>query len=102
MKVRKKDNSEELYDKEKLTISLEKALEKRGISAEKLKRIIQAIEQDIQLKAKNDLIKTLDIGEIVMRHLKKLDKVAYIRYASVYRDFEDIKEFQKEINKLVK
>jgi transcriptional repressor NrdR len=102
LKVRKKDNSEELYDKEKLTISLEKALEKRGISAEKLKRIIQAIEQDIQLKAKNDLIKTLDIGEIVMRHLKKLDKVAYIRYASVYRDFEDIKEFQKEINKLVK
>lgn len=100
--VVKKDKSEEPYDKEKLINSLQKALEKRPIKADKIKRVIQAIEQDIQLKEKEDKIKSIEIGEIVMRHLKKLDKVAYIRFASVYRDFEDIETFQKEIKKLIK
>lgn len=101
LKVRKKDNSEEPYNKDKLILSLQKALQKRQISAERLKRIIQAIEQEIQLKSKNDSIKTLDIGEIIMKHLKRIDKVAYIRFASVYRDFEDIETFQEEIKKLL-
>lgn len=99
--VIKKDNSEAPYDKEKLTVSLQKALEKRNIGQEKLKMVIQAIEQEIQIKAKNDKIKSLTIGEIIMRHLKKIDKVAYIRFASVYRDFEDIETFHKEITKLI-
>lgn len=99
--VVKKDRSEEPYDKEKLINSLQKALEKRPIKADKIKRVTQAIEQDIQLKEKEDKIKSIEIGEIVMRHLKKLDKVAYIRFASVYRDFEDIETFQKEITKLI-
>jgi len=102
LSVRKKDNSEEPYNKDKLTVSLQKALQKRPVTPERLKRTIQAIEQDIQLKAKNDQIKTLEIGEIIMKHLKKLDKVAYIRFASVYRDFEDIETFQAEIKKLIK
>lgn len=102
LSVIKKDNSQEPYNKEKLAVSLQKALQKRPVTPERLKRAIQAIEQDIQLKSKNDQIKSLEIGEIIMKHLKKIDKVAYIRFASVYRDFEDIKTFQTEINKLIK
>lgn len=99
--VIKKDKSEEPYDKEKLINSLQKALEKRPIKADNIKRVTQTIEQDIQLKEKDDKIKSLEIGEIIMRHLKKIDKVAYIRFASVYRDFEDIETFHKEITKLI-
>lgn len=99
--VIKRDNTEVPYDKEKIAVSLQKALEKRPTTPEKLKRVIAAIEQDVQIKSKNDKIKTIEIGETVMKHLKKIDKVAYIRYASVYREFEDIKTFQQEVNKLI-
>ncbi|MFH0818860.1 MAG: transcriptional regulator NrdR [Patescibacteria group bacterium] len=101
LKVVKQNGSEQAYDKDKLAVSMQKALEKRPTTAEKLKRVIQDIEQDIQLKAKNDKIHSRDIGEIIMKHLRKLDKVAYIRFASVYRDFEDVEAFQEEINKLI-
>lgn len=98
--VIKRDGQEAPYDKEKLLVSLQKALEKRPITPERLKRITQAIEQDIQKKSKNDKISSREIGEIVMKHLKRADKVAYIRFASVYRDFEDIEAFSEEVNKL--
>ncbi|MFH1536507.1 MAG: transcriptional regulator NrdR [Patescibacteria group bacterium] len=99
--VVKSDGVEEPYNKEKLAISLQKSLEKRPITSEKLKRVIQGIEQDVQNKAKNDKISSEAVGEIVMKHLKRVDKVAYIRYASVYREFEDIETFKKEVNKLI-
>ncbi|MFH1781363.1 MAG: transcriptional regulator NrdR [Patescibacteria group bacterium] len=101
LKVVKRDGREVPYDKEKLTLSLQKALEKRPTTPEKLKRVVQAIEQDIQIKAKNDEITSEKIGEIVMKHLKRVDKVAYIRFASVYRDFEDIETFSEEVDKLI-
>lgn len=101
LKVIKRDNTEEPYKKEKLLVSLQKALEKRPVAVERLQRLLQAIEQDVQIKEKEDKIKSSEIGEIVMRQLKKTDKVAYIRFASVYRDFEDIETFQKEITKLI-
>ena len=99
--VVKRDGQEVPYDKERLVISLQKALEKRPITPERLKRIIQAIEQDIQKKSKNDKITSEEIGEIIMKHLRRADKVAYIRFASVYRDFEDIETFSEEVNKLI-
>ena len=99
--VIKSDGQEEPYNKEKLGISLQKAFEKRSITPERLKRVIQSIEQDVQKKAKNDKISSEVIGEIVMKHLKRVDKVAYIRFASVYREFEDIQTFKKEVNKLI-
>jgi len=99
--VIKQNKSEQPYNKEKVVISLQKALEKRSITSEKLKRVISAIEQDIQIKARQDKIKSSEIGEIIMKYLKKIDKVAYIRYASVYRDFEDIRTFQQEVDKLI-
>lgn len=99
--VVKHDGREESYNKEKLIAGLQRALQKRPISQEKLKRVVQAIEQDIQLRAKNDHIQTTEIGEIVMKHLKKIDKVAYIRFASVYHEFEDLKTFHEAIDKLI-
>ncbi|MFA6027848.1 MAG: transcriptional regulator NrdR [Patescibacteria group bacterium] len=101
LQVVKRDNTEEPYKKDKLLVSLQKALEKRPVTTERLQRLLQAIEQDVQIKEKDDKIKSSEIGEIVMRQLKKTDKVAYIRFASVYRDFEDIETFHKEITKLI-
>lgn len=101
LKVIKRSEQEEAYNKEKVILSLQKSLEKRAITADKLKSLITAIEQDIQKQQKSDKISSKAIGEIIMKHLKKIDKVAYIRFASVYREFEDIEEFSKEINKLI-
>lgn len=99
--VAKNSGREEPYDKNKLVKGLERALEKREIAPERLKRVINSIEQDVQIKAKNDKITSREIGEIVMKHLKKVDKVAYIRFASVYHDFEDLETFKAEVNKLL-
>lgn len=100
--VIKNDGHEESYSKEKIINGLHKALEKRGIPAERFLQTTAVVERDIQLKAKNDKITSKEIGEIVMRHLKKLDKVGYIRFASVYRDFQDVETFQEELDKLSK
>lgn len=98
--VEKGDGTRESYDKQKLIRSLQLPLQKRPVTPAKLKRTVHSIEQEIQTKAKRDTITTKDIGEIVMRYLKKLDKIAYIRFASVYRSFEDVSEFEDELKKL--
>lgn len=102
LKVKKRDSEEELYDRLKLERGISRALEKRPVDPEVTSQLITAVERDIQLKAKGDLISSEDIGEIVMRHLKRLDKVAFIRFASVYRQFEDLEEFREELDKLLK
>lgn len=102
LKVKKRDEKEELYDRLKLERGISRALEKRPVDPETTSHLITAVERDIQLKAKGDLISSEDIGEIVMRHLKRLDKVAFIRFASVYRQFEDLEEFREELDKLLK
>lgn len=99
--VIKRDGSQELYQREKLTVGLKKALQKRSFTADQLKKIIHQIERDIQ-KIKKEEITSKQIGEIVMKRLKNFDKVAYIRFASVYRAFEDVKTFQRELNSLLK
>lgn len=95
----KKDLRREPYDKEKLKRGFIKACEKRPISHEQIDKLIDKIESKLK-SLKTTEIKGKIIGEEVMKALKRLDKVAYIRFASVYRDFKDLKEFEKELKGL--
>jgi transcriptional repressor NrdR len=97
----KRDGRREAYSREKLVVGLKKSCEKRPITADRFKRLIHAIERDLQRLRKTE-ITSKQVGQIVMKNLKKLDSVAYIRYASVYESFKDAQEFRKELNKLIK
>jgi len=97
----KRDGRKESYSREKLIRGLRKALEKRPITDDKFKKLIHSIERDLQVLKKNE-VTTSQVGQIIMKHLKKADQVAYIRFASVYEDFKDAQEFRKELNKLLK
>lgn len=99
--VVKRDGRTEPYNKEKLENGLRKALEKRPTTHDEFKSLVSRIERDIQLEQKGE-IKSSQIGEIVMKHLKRVDAVAYIRFASVYRSFKDAKTFERELKKLLK
>jgi len=92
----KTDGHTEPYSKEKLEIGLRKAFQKRPITQDEFKKLVSRIERDIQLVQKNNEIISSRIGEILMKHLKKTDEVAYIRFASVYRSFKDAQTFQRE------
>jgi transcriptional repressor NrdR len=98
--VKKKDGRKELFSREKLERSIRLPMDKRPHTDETLKKLISSIEIEIQKKAKDAEIASTDIGEIVMKKLKKVDKVAYIRFAAVYRQFEDVDEFKEELKKL--
>ena len=98
--VIKRDGSREPYSRDKMERGLKKALEKRPITQDNLRMLILNIERDIQTEATADEVTSREIGEIIMRHLKKIDKVAYIRFASVYKSFEDIDSFKQEIKKI--
>jgi len=98
--VIKSDSRRETYHREKLVSGLRRALEKRDISEGGLNELIGLIERDLQ-RSCNSEVNSSEIGEIVMKHLKKVDKVAYIRFASVYRAFEDLETFQEEVAGLV-
>ena len=97
----KRDGAKEQYSREKVEKGLRKALEKRPITQEEFKNLVSKIEKDLQLKRKSE-IKSKDVGEIIMKWLKKQDGVAYIRFASVYRSFKDVKTFYRELDKLSK
>ena len=96
--VVKKDGRKELFSKEKLKAGIMRACEKRPVSPEKIDRIVDNIEEKLRKKRKE--VKSEEIGKIIINKLKKLDTVAYIRFASVYHDFQDIKDFKKEIKGL--
>ncbi|MAG28748.1 transcriptional regulator NrdR [bacterium] len=100
LSIVKRDGSNEAYSREKLASGLTRALEKRPITTQEFRTLVAGIERDIYVLNKSE-IKASQIGDIVMQHLKKLDKVAYIRFASVYREFKDVHTFYEEINKLV-
>jgi len=95
--VIKRDGRREAYTREKLERGINHSLEKRSFTNEEFQLLINKIERDIQKKAKRNEITGHDIGEIVMKHLQKFDKIAYIRFASVYRQFEDVSSFQQEL-----
>lgn len=97
----KRDGRKEAYSREKMTKGLKKALEKRPITKDKFKKLVNAIERDLQ-KLRQPEITSNQAGQIVMKHLKKADQVAYIRFASVYQSFKDVQTFRRELNKLLK
>lgn len=99
--VVKRDGRREPYHRDKIVSGLQKALEKRPTTTEQLLTLVRGIETDIQRKRKPE-ITSIEVGEIVMEHLKRFDKVAYIRFASVYRSFEDAETFQSEVKKLLR
>ena len=96
--VTKKNGAKELFDRNKLLTGLLKACQKRPVNAEE---IVAEIETELQNSMSND-ITTVEIGEMVMDKLKKRDEVAYVRFASVYREFKDIETFLKELRQLKK
>ncbi len=99
--VVKKNGTRERFDREKLKRGLLKACEKRPISLEKIENAVDKIETELRDKDNHE-IQSTTIGGIVMRKLKQLDHVAYIRFASVYREFADLASFQDELKKLIK
>ncbi len=99
--VIKKDERREFFDKNKLFSGIMRACEKRPITKEQVEQLIIEIKADI-IHQGNTEIKSSDIGEFIMKRLRKLDKVAYIRFASVYRDFTDVTEFEEELRKLLR
>jgi len=98
--VIKKDKSRESYDRSKIMAGVLRACHKRPIPMEKIEETVNAIENDVfRLEGKE--IDCQKIGEIVMEHLKDLDQVAYVRFASVYRQFKDVNTFMSELKKML-
>ena len=97
--VVKSDGREELFLRQKVLNGLLRACEKRGIALDRLERAVDDIENDLR-RAPGRPVTTRMVGERALRHLRDIDKVAYIRFASVYRQFDDIEEFQQELARL--
>lgn len=97
----KRDGSRVPFDEEKLRNGMLRALEKRPVSVEEIEASVSHIKHKLRAKGEREL-KALVVGEMVMEELKKLDDVAYIRFASVYRHFEDLNQFREEIERLTK
>jgi len=99
--VAKKDKSRIPYDRDKIIAGLQKACYKRPISAEQIQQVADKVEEDIFKKFDKE-VSSAFIGERVMKHLRTVDKVAYIRFASVYRDFRDAGELIEEVSRVIK
>ncbi len=98
--VVKKDGTRESFDRNKVLAGLLRACEKRPISTVQLENIVDEVEKNVQDSLDREL-PTTEIGKIIMRRLKTLDKVAYVRFASVYLEFADVSEFMAELKLLV-
>lgn len=98
--VIKKDHSREQYNRTKIEKGILQACYKRPVSADKIQKAVEHIETEI-FKREEKEIPTSIIGEIVMDHLKELDEVAYVRFASIYREFKDVNTFMAEIRKIL-
>ncbi|MCM2326184.1 MAG: transcriptional regulator NrdR [Candidatus Woesearchaeota archaeon] len=97
----KKDGRREQFDKIKLERGIVRACEKRPVPIEEIRNLVTDVEYHLRNKESTEIPSTL-IGRLVMTRLKRLDKVSYIRFASVYKDFKDPEEFQEELERLVK
>lgn len=95
----KRDGTREPFNEEKLRYGLRKALEKRPVSAEQIEEALDHIKQQLRATGERE-VPSLALGEIVVGELRKLDEVAYVRFASVYRSFQDIGEFRAELDRL--
>lgn len=100
-RIVKRDGTREPFDEDKMRGGLLKALEKRPVSADEIEACVNQIKHDLRATGERE-IQASDVGEFVMKALREVDGVAYVRFASVYRDFQDVSEFQEAINKLEK
>jgi transcriptional repressor NrdR len=99
--VVKRDNRREPFDRQKLRSSILKACEKRSVGVQAVDDVVGDIEARLHERAEKE-ISSLELGEMVMEHLQQLDQVAYVRFASVYRQFKDISQFMDEVKGLIK
>ncbi|GIW44625.1 MAG: transcriptional repressor NrdR [Candidatus Binatia bacterium] len=99
--VVKKDGRREAYDRQKVLAGLKKACEKRPVSTAAIEQVADRIEQLLQERGEKE-VPSSAIGEAAMRELHRLDQVAYVRFASVYREFKDVDEFMRELQRLMK
>ncbi len=98
--VIKKDGRRESFDRNKIISGILKACEKRPVSMERVEAVVDKVEKELQ-KSFDKEVRAQVVGELVMDHLHKLDEVAYVRFASVYRQFKDINHFMKELKDLL-
>lgn len=96
----KRDNSREPYNREKLTNGILRAFEKRPVSVEEIDHIVDNVEAKIHSTLEGE-VSSKTVGEYTMEYIKDVDEVAYVRFASVYRQFKDIHSFLEELNKLL-
>lgn len=96
----KRDGTREPYDRQKLLGGVMKACEKRPVAQERLEKLVEDVEQAMFSTVEYE-VSTRDVGELVMERLKDVDEVAYVRFASVYRQFKDINTFMEELNTLL-
>jgi len=92
--VRKKDGKLERFDLNKIVRGLQKACEKRPVTMEKIHELADKVRQDLMIKGKEE-VTSQEIGDLVMKYLKDVDRIAYIRFASVYRQFEEPEDFRR-------
>ena len=98
--VVKRDKSREVFDRNKLTAGILRACEKRPVSMEQIEKMVDSIEAQLQSSLDRE-VTSMNIGELTMDQLKNIDEVAYVRFASVYRQFKDINTFMEELTKLL-
>jgi transcriptional repressor NrdR len=99
--VVKKDGRREAFDRKKISSGIQKACEKRPIAPEKIETVVSSIEREIYRKFERE-VASKNIGELIMDRLAGLDEVAYVRFASVYRQFKDVNQFMAELKGLLK
>jgi len=99
--VIKKDNSREVYDRSKIESGILRSCHKRPVSSQQINAMIDEIENQI-FNMEEKEVETTIIGELVMKKLQEVDEVAYVRFASVYREFKDVNTFMEELGKLLK
>jgi len=98
--VIKRDGRRQPFDRERIVAGLVKACEKRPVSVDEMEKIAQEIERDVQKKFDRE-VASKDIGELVMERLAQMDEVAYVRFASVYRQFKDVSQFMSELKGII-
>ena len=98
--VSKKDGRRELFDSKKLLGGLLKAFEKRPVPYERVQEIADSVERELRMNGESE-VESTRIGELVMQHLEETDQIAYVRFASVYRQFADVKNFMQELERIM-
>ena len=100
LKVVKKDDTREPFDRAKILRGLEKACYKRPLGSQEIEEVVSKVEAELYQRYERE-VPSSAIGELVMAHLRELDQVAYVRFASVYREFKDVSEFVEEVQPML-